>query len=57
MYSVGGWMDGWNLFRPEARSLEGLCTLTTYNSLTFGHQLVQALYSFPFSHATCCLLT
>jgi hypothetical protein len=26
------WMDGWNLFRPEARSLKGLGTLNTYNS-------------------------
>jgi hypothetical protein len=25
-------MDGWNLFRPEARSLKGLGTLNTYNS-------------------------
>lgn len=27
-------MDGWNLFHPEALSLKGLCTLTTFGSST-----------------------
>jgi hypothetical protein len=40
------WMDGWILFRPEALSLKGLGTLTTYNtydSFRFSQGLAQAL--------------
>jgi hypothetical protein len=37
---VGGWMGGWNLFRPEALGLKGRGTLATSGSQPFRQQLV-----------------
>jgi hypothetical protein len=55
---MDGWMDGWILFRPEALSLKGLSTLTTYDSAAspkVSHKPFELCFaqSFPIPLASC----
>jgi hypothetical protein len=58
MQCMDGWMDGWILFRPEALSLKGLGTLTTYDSSAspkVSHKPFELPFaqSFPIPLASC----